>query len=570
MSRALYAGVTGMEANAFALDVIGNNIANLNTTGFKASRALFGDLLSQTISGGTAAVSGGTAGMNPIQVGTGVRVMGIDSDFSQGAHLTTGNVTDLAVSGSGFFVLSNGTSTRYTRDGAFAVDVDGSLISPFTGYRVQGWQADSDGTINTSAEVGDITIPLGSSTVAEATTSLTLVGNLNSSGTTDGTGTTAFSGTFYSGGSVATSSSLLTSLTDSSGTSLDLETGDYITVTAKKGTGTITTRTFTIGTTGTTLGDFADFMEDAFGIMNDSNADGTEGVTISGGQIAVQGNIGTANAITSISISGTDIGGSSTLNTTVFSNLFGPDATNGFTQTNAASGESAFSQITVYDSLGVAHTVDLIFARADADENIWSFFAVCDDSFSAGSSSTALRSSAGTLTFTSSGKVSTFTGNTISLNLDTGASTPLSVTVNADDMTQYGDDSNVVLSEQDGFPPGVLESFTIAATGVITGIYSNGLTRNIGQIAMAEFVNEDGLLADGSNLFKPGTNAGTPSIGTPGTGGRGMLNSGFLEQSNVDLARQFSDLIVIQRAYQASARTITAADSLLAEAVNLV
>ena len=160
MSRALYAGVTGLNANAFALDVIGNNIANINTTGYKASRALFGDLLAQTISGGTASVGGGTAGINPIQVGTGVRVLGVDTDYTQGAFLTTGNVTDIAISGSGFFVLNNGTSTVYSRDGAFAVDLDGSLISPFTGYRVQGGQANVNGVINTNAEYGDITIPL--------------------------------------------------------------------------------------------------------------------------------------------------------------------------------------------------------------------------------------------------------------------------------------------------------------------------------------------------------------------------------------------------------------------------
>jgi len=104
----------------------------------------------------------------------------------------------------------------------------------------------------------------------------------------------------------------------------------------------------------------------------------------------------------------------------------------------------------------------------------------------------------------------------------------------------------------------------------VTGIFSNGLTQDIGQIALAEFANEDGLLAVGDNLFSAGTNSGTASLGTPGSGGRGTLSSGFLEQSNVDLAREFSELIITQRAYQASARTITAADALLAEAVNLV
>ena len=120
MSRALWAGVTGLSANAFKLDVIGNNIANLSTTGYKSSRAVFGDLLSQTVSGGTASVSGGTAGINPIQVGTGVRLLGTDTNYTQGAFITTGNVTDVAISGDGFFVLNNNTTTVYTRDGTFS------------------------------------------------------------------------------------------------------------------------------------------------------------------------------------------------------------------------------------------------------------------------------------------------------------------------------------------------------------------------------------------------------------------------------------------------------------------
>jgi len=572
MSRALFAGVTGLNANAFALDVIGNNIANLNTTAFKGSRALFGDLLAQTISGGTAAVSGGTAGINPIQIGTGVRILGVDTDYSQGAFLTSGNVTDVAISGSGFFVLNNGSSTVYTRDGAFAVDLDGALISPFTGYRVQGWQAEDDGTLNVNAATTDVTIPLGTSTIAEASTTMTLVGNLNSSSTTDGESTTAFSGSIYAGAAVdAVAGTLLTALTDVGGTALGLENGDSLTVSASKGTGAITTRTFTVGTTGTTLGDFATFMQHTFGITTDTNTAGTEQVTVSGGQIAIQGNIGVSNALTAIVISGTDANpGGIALNATVFNGFFAPDALNGFTETNTASGESSFSQMIVYDSLGVGHTVDLLFARADADQNIWSFFAIGNDSFEAGTSGTSLLSTAGRLEFASTGEMSSFTGNTFSHNINTGASTPLSVDVDGNLLTQYGTATDVTMSEQDGFPPGVLESFTIAATGVVTGIFSNGLTRNLAQIALAEFTNEDGLIKTGENLFQPGANAGTPAIGAPGSGGRGSLNSGFLEQSNVDLARQFSNLIIVQRAYQASARTITAADALLAEAVNLV
>lgn len=577
MSRALWSGVTGLNANAFKMDVIGNNIANINTTGYKGSRAQFGDLLSQTISGGTASISGGTAGINPIQVGTGVRILGTDTDFNQGAFITTGNVSDVAISGDGFLMMNNGATTKYTRDGALSVDIDGSLISPTTGYRVQGWQAEN-GAINTAGPVGDLVIPLGSDTLANETSYITLEGNLNSSSTVDGRGTTAFSATFYNGTThaAADSSTLLTNLeydSDSNGTgdaSLNLEAGDEITISATKANGTLTARTFTVGTTGTTLGDLAEFMEDAYGIVNDTNADGTEGVTVSGGQIAIQGNIGTANALTDFVISGTEAaGGSLSLNSTAFSGLFQPDALNGFTEASAAAGESSFTQVVVYDSLGVAHTVDAIFARADADENVWSMFITGDDNFFAGSRSTSLLSAAGRVEFTDDGILRSVDGNTATMSLETGAE-EMEIEVRIPTITQYGTTSSIQLDTQDGFPPGTLETFTIAASGVITGIYSNGLTQDIGQIALAKFANNDGLIADGDNFYIPGTNAGTPSVGTPNTGGRGTLNSGFLEQSNVDLASEFSDMIITQRAYQANARTITAADGLLAEAINLI
>ncbi|MBU1864633.1 MAG: flagellar hook-basal body complex protein [Candidatus Omnitrophica bacterium] len=572
MSRALWAGVTGLSANAFKLDVIGNNIANLNTTGFKAGRALFGDLLKQTLSGGTASISGGSAGINPVQVGTGVKIMGVDTDFTQGAFLTTDNVTDLAVAGNGFFILNNGSRTVYTRDGAFGVDNDGAFISPFNGYNVQGWQA-VDGVITSTGVTGDITVPLGTDTVSNATSTVTLVGNLDSTSTVDGVGTTAVSGSINddgNGGAAAVGATLLVDLENGVGTNANLETGDYITVSASKGSGNITARTFTIGTTGTTLAHFAAFLEDSFGIVPDTNTAATEGVTIAGGQISLQGNIGTANAITAITITATDVGGGLAIDTTVFNSLLQADGFNGFTESTAAVGESSFTQMTVYDSLGVAHTVDAIFARADASANNWSFFATGDDNFLAGTRGTELLATAGSLTFATTGAVSTFTGNQLSMNLQTGATTPLAPTISGDQLTQFGTTSAVSLQTQDGFPPGTLESITIAASGIITGIYSNGLTQNIAQIAMSSFTNEDGLLAAGENLYLTGVNSGTPSVGTPGSGGRGSLNSGFLEQSNVDLARQFSDLIIAQRAYQASARTISAADALLAEAVNLV
>ncbi|MFC1809340.1 flagellar hook protein FlgE [Candidatus Omnitrophota bacterium] len=577
-TRAMISGVSGMRANGIKMDVIGNNIANLNTVGYKSHKALFADLLSQTVSGGTAAVTGGTGGMNPVQVGLGVQVASIQSNFQQGSLMATGKITDLAISGEGFFVLDNESAILYSRDGAFGLDTDSTLVNPANGYKVQGWTADSDGMVSTLGAVGDITIPFGSSTVAAATSEVDLVGNLDSSGD-DGESSIAVSGVMYEDNTQtvrASATSALTGLYDASGNALNLENGDTLTVGATKGAGTITTRTFTVGTTGTTLDDFREFMEHTFGITGDSSTSASEGVRISGsasgetdGQLAVIGNIGDANAITEITISGTDAGGGSVLNTTAFQQIFGPDVgNNGFTELNEADGESSFTQTTLYDSLGQAHTVDLIFSRVSA--NTYSFFANSDDNFLAGSRGSSVRASAGVLSFTSAGAYTSFTGNSVELNLTNGATTPLNVDIDGQELTGFGSTSSVNVSAQDGFPPGNLNSYTIGETGLITGIYSNGLTRDIAQIAMATFPNEEGLLLQGDNLYAPGVNSGPVSVGAALLDGRGSINSGYLENSNVDLAEEFSQMIMTQRAYQANARTINVADALLAESVNLV
>jgi flagellar hook protein FlgE len=574
----MIAGVSGMRANGLKMDVIGNNIANLNTVGYKSHKALFSDLLSQTVSGGTAAVAGSMGGQNPVQVGLGVQIASIASDFSQGSLIASGKITDLAISGEGFFILDNGSAVLYSRDGAFGVDTNSNLVNPANGFKVQGWMADDEGDVSALGAVGDITIPFGSSVIAAATSEVTLVGNLDSSGD-DGLSAIAASGVMYEDNTQtvrATGATLLTDLFDASGNELNLETGDYLTVGATKGAGTITTRTFTVGTTGTTLADLREFMEHTFGITGDSNTGQTEGVLISGtdagetvGQLVVVSNIGDANAITEITISGTDVGGLDTLSTAAFQQIFGPDVgNNGFTQMQEGDGESSFTQTTVYDSLGQAHTVDLIFSRVSA--NLYSFFANADDNFLEGSRGTSVRASAGVLEFTTSGAYTSFTGNSLSLNLTNGAATPLVIDLDGTDLTGFGTTSSINVGAQNGFPPGNLNSFTIGENGLITGIYSNGLTRDIAQIALATFPNEEGLLLQGGNLYAPGVNSGTVSIGQALVDGRGSINSGYLENSNVDLAEEFSQMIITQRAYQANARTINVADALLAESVNLV
>ena len=130
--------------------------------------------------------------------------------------------------------------------------------------------------------------------------------------------------------------------------------------------------------------------------------------------------------------------------------------------------------------------------------------------------------------------------------------------------------SDITLRSQDGFPRGILESFNIGANGVINGVYSNGLTRTIAQVALATFSNLGGLLRDGNNLFTETAASGVAQIGQPGSGGRGSVTGGVLENSNVDLSTEFSELIITQRGYQANARTIRVANEILRELTQLI
>jgi len=429
MGRALFTAVTGLKAQQTKLDVVANNIANVNTTGYRSSRVLFQDLFSQQLSG-PSAPAGNFGGTNPMQVGLGVQIGTIDVNHGQGSLITTGVNSDLAIQGNGFFVLSDGLTNVYTRDGSFTVNTVGTLIDPATGLRVQGYTADQAGVIDAVNSVpGDIVIPLGSSGFAAATTNAELTGNLNS-------GTLA--------------------------------------------------------------------------------------------------------------------------------------------------GQEVVRNIEVFDSLGTARNIELTFTKT-ANDNEWTWEATFDNGTTVNTVGT------GTVTFDTSGNVlpasATGTVNITAADLGNEATAPvdpLAFTLDFGDITQLAPPvdpsadpnaqapSDITLRSQDGFPLGVLESFSIGANGQIIGVFTNDRSRVIAQVALANFANVGGLTRDGDNAFRQSPASGLAQIGTPGTGGRGSVSGGVLESSNTDLGTEFSELIITQRAFQANSRTISAADTLLQEAVNLI
>jgi flagellar hook protein FlgE len=181
MLRSMFSGVSGLRSHQTMMDVIGNNIANVNTVGYKSSTTVFQDLLSQTLRGAGVATDtqGGT---NPAQVGLGVRVAGVTTSFTQGASQLTGRATDLSIQGDGFFVARQGNENLFTRAGSLSFDALGRLVSPDGGV-IQGWSADGSGAINTNAGVNDIVMPLGQSIAPSASETVRVGGNLNATQT---------------------------------------------------------------------------------------------------------------------------------------------------------------------------------------------------------------------------------------------------------------------------------------------------------------------------------------------------------------------------------------------------
>ncbi|MGH2628220.1 MAG: flagellar hook-basal body complex protein, partial [Anaerolineales bacterium] len=230
-----------------------------------------------------------------------------------------------------------------------------------------------------------------------------------------------------------------------------------------------------------------------------------------------------------------------------------------------------------YDSLGTAREVQLTFVYQSSSANgpnVFRYFAE-----SADDSDRYRIVGGGTIIFDANGQ---FVGTgspqeqaTIDLAASAaapgGVVSPFRFRLDLSRLTQFATDgSEVVLRDQDGFQSGTLRDFAVAEDGVIVGIFDNGLTRALGQVALTRFANPNGLTDRGNNLFAASTNSGISQVGTPGTFGRGTIRGGFLEESNVDLAEQFTELIIGQRAFQANARTITASDQLLQELVNLL
>ncbi|MFA7237462.1 MAG: flagellar hook-basal body complex protein, partial [Phycisphaeraceae bacterium] len=195
VTGSFYTALTGLNANSRAIDVVGNNIANVNTPGFKASQALFATQFLENLSAGSPPDGQSTGGTNPLQVGLGTRFAGVQTNFNNGGIRSTGFNTNMAIEGNGFFIVDQGDGRFYTRDGQFSLNSDNDLATE-SGAMVQGYGVDQNFNVATGA-LGNLNIPLGSLTTAEATSEVNLEGNLNASGSISTGGSQHTSRTFY-------------------------------------------------------------------------------------------------------------------------------------------------------------------------------------------------------------------------------------------------------------------------------------------------------------------------------------------------------------------------------------
>jgi len=460
MMRSLFAGVSGLQNHQTRMDVVGNNIANVNTTGFKKGRVNFQDMLYQQIAG-AARPTEDLGGINPKEVGLGMTIASIDTIHLQGALQSTGVETDLAMVGTGFFVMKSGGDTFFTRAGNFGLDNQGTLVNPGNGMRVQGWMAQNQ-VLDVSRDVEDLVIPVGSKDPAKATTQVNFACNLDKRTPQLPENPTA---------------AQIRDSTWRASIKIYDTFGDVHTLqvqfTRVPGTNNSWNAT----------------------VVVDPESDPP------------------TNAAIGLGAEAPAVGGPN-----VFTVNFDNDGLLLSAQDGAGNESGGTGQVVMnvaYDVLGTT--------PGDDGAPVRQLFA-----------------------------------------LDLG-----SVGGYERNITQYAKESSSKMVEQDGYTMGYLDNFKIDQNGIITGVFSNGSNRVLGQVALASFPNQGGLEKSGENMFTQSTNSGLANIGPARVAGKGKIIAGTLEMSNVDLADQFVDMIVTQRGFQANSRTIQTADQMLQELLTL-
>lgn len=552
LTSAMSIGATGLETSQVMLNTIGDNIANVNTTAFKSNRVDLENQFSHTLREATAP-GNPLGGTNPVQSGMGSSVGAIQRSFVQGSISPTGSPSDLAIQGQGFFILQNALGGQFfTRDGAFSLDADAQLVS-HDGLFVQGFPADADGNVDPTGPTSNIVIPIGQISQARATTLVTIEGNLNAASTVASAGSVLTSAALNTASGAATAATPLADLVASDGSAL-FSDGDVVSISGvAKGGFTLPDEQFIVGADGSSVQDFMTFLEGALAIHTDPALGENAGITLNdAGQIVVAANLGEPNAIV--------IDAGSIVNTTAGLAPFS------FTTSSQAVGQGLAAGLSVFDSLGnpVDARLRLVLQSKNELGTTWGFYAESADDTDA---SNVLGT--GTLSFDQNGQFTGATGADLSIDLaDSGAVTPLAFTIDfaeATGLSESSGSSTFGQKDQDGLPFGTLVDFAVDEEGFVNGAFSNGNKQVLGQVALATFINPEGLKLQPDNKYTVTLNSGDPNITAPGEANAGIVKSAALELSNVNLADEFIGLINASTGFSASSRVITTADELLQE-----
>ncbi|MBO6305211.1 MAG: flagellar hook-basal body complex protein [Selenomonadaceae bacterium] len=660
MMRSLFSGVSGLKNHQTRMDVIGNNISNVNTTGFKSSRVTFVDMLSQTQTGASAP-KGNIGGTNPKQIGLGSSVGSIDLMFQDGSVQSTGKNTDLCLSGNGLFVMKRGNETFYTRDGAFEFDAEGNYVLPGSGLFVQGWMG-KDGTIDTTTQVGNITVAAGKSMPANATSQVTYANNLNSdipmvTGVTGGVNTrmttiakddisatiplkvtiggvectvTAIDNDLdlskaykvvTTDGNPLPSGSQSIPLEDEDGNKLTLTVtattaaipnGSGMSITSniipKSSVTTADPLTVTIDGKNYTVTEIGSSIDLTKSLTVKTAADSGNTITVNDGTSDIALTV-TPDLTADTAVAADAVAKPVTASIASTENPVTLTLSDGTTivQTSGTyqvgNSMPVTTTITVYDSLGATHEIPVYFIReGEVKDGVvnsidkWLVSLEPDASVKKGEATTfefvedngtktTVTLNVAEIQFTSSGKIVTnstsadvpdtskgttlvFTGGSIGTpGTEPGLPETQSVNIDFSALTQFSG-NNTINGTSNGNAAGTLKEIQIDSSGVITGVYTNGVRQAEAQVAVAQFTNATGLTKTGNSLYQESNNSGTANIKTASDLGVTITPSA-LEMSNVDVANEFADMIVTQRGFQSNSKIVTVGDEMLETVINM-
>lgn len=566
MMRSLYSGVAGLKTHQTRMDVIGNNIANVNTTAYKSSSMTFSELMSQTTQKASGAnATTGVGGTNAKQIGLGVKAGAINTAITtQGSAQSTGNPFDIMITGDNFFVVNNGSENFFTRDGSFYVDGAGNLAMTSTGYNVMGWGVDeTTGNIKQDTVTALRIMSAANMTYPpEATTKANISGILdeNDKDVTSANGKTVnlnfFDARGYSytakftfkqsGGDKTNEYSMeLNKILDSTGKEIDISKLKFGNRSQQKMETKVTLNTDAYKWDGKVL-KTKDGTTDVADLADIFKADGS--LITPADDAAAQKQQKALDAI---------------------AKAYGYEgSTDEFLNLYITSTADKDKQLTIQDLLGnmmAGKTTDVLPADGSAITMEGRYF------------------EGTTVVFNKdTGKLESVGGSTTNLNVNAAFSALggnfSDVTIDLSECTNYDNKGTSTIGATSGDLDGLgtgrrlgdMIGVFIQKDGMIYASYDNGMTKLLGQIATAAFANASGLEKEGDNLYSATLNSGEfDGIGVDITAGGGYMSPGQLEMSNVDLSSEFTEMITTQRGFQANSRIITVSDTLLEELTNL-